>query len=437
MSRRMPARVCLVTTGQPATNPRAVKEADALSAAGYDVHMIGAVVTDWAVEAEPALMKSRRWSLDMIDWRREVHPQTFWQSGVRQRAALGAGALAGRSLALAERAIARSAVELRHRALAWRADLYIAHNLGALPAVVRAAGKYGARAGFDAEDFHSGQLGPDVSESLRAATRAVESAYLPRCDYVTASSPGVADAYAPVFGRRPQVVLNVMSRAERRTVGTRVRTASDPFRLYWFSQTIGPERGLEDVVQAMATLPLQVELHLRGRWAAGYEAELRRLANRCGVSAARLVPHPPAPPDTMVDGAARFDLGLALEPGQTANSRVAISNKIFTYLMAGLPVVATRTPGQKWFFDQAPNVGWMYQAGDAQGLSVILRRCVEDSAALAATSHHAADAAARRYCWEIEQDAFLETVSQVIDHAEVSTACAPAPAGAFQPGRSL
>lgn len=35
-------RVCLVTTGQPACNPRLVKEADALIDAGFDVHVVAA-----------------------------------------------------------------------------------------------------------------------------------------------------------------------------------------------------------------------------------------------------------------------------------------------------------------------------------------------------------------------------------------------------------
>jgi len=42
----MSARVCLVTTGQPACNPRLVKEADALAEAGFDVHVVAAYSAD-------------------------------------------------------------------------------------------------------------------------------------------------------------------------------------------------------------------------------------------------------------------------------------------------------------------------------------------------------------------------------------------------------
>ena len=57
----MSGRVCLVTTGQPACNPRLVKEADALAEAGFDVHVVAAYSADWATDADRDLVKSRRW----------------------------------------------------------------------------------------------------------------------------------------------------------------------------------------------------------------------------------------------------------------------------------------------------------------------------------------------------------------------------------------
>ena len=41
-------RIAIVTTKQPGTNPRMRKNADALSAAGHDVHVYYAYTADWA-----------------------------------------------------------------------------------------------------------------------------------------------------------------------------------------------------------------------------------------------------------------------------------------------------------------------------------------------------------------------------------------------------
>src|SRR5262245_7998845 len=83
----VPRRVCLVTTGQPSTNPRLVKEADALSAAGYDVTVVGAFGGDWAIQADRSLLAQKPWAFDLVDWRRESRPLLFWKSRVRQRVA--------------------------------------------------------------------------------------------------------------------------------------------------------------------------------------------------------------------------------------------------------------------------------------------------------------------------------------------------------------
>src|SRR6187401_1014366 len=126
-------RVCLVTTGQPSTNPRLVKEADALAAAGYLVTVVGAFGGDWAIEADRSLLATRTWPFDLIDWRRERQPLLFWKSRVRQRVAQPLSAWSRAPIEWAEAAVARPAPELAREAMQHPADLYIAHNLGALP----------------------------------------------------------------------------------------------------------------------------------------------------------------------------------------------------------------------------------------------------------------------------------------------------------------
>ena len=109
-----------------------------------------------------------------------------------------------------------------------------------------------------------------------------------------------------------------------------------PLTLYWFSQVIGPDRGLEDAIRAMGILRTRpLELHLRGAWHPGYEGVLRSMAADAGVRQERIVSHAPAAADEMVRLAAEFDIGLALEPAASVNNDLALSNKLFTYVLAG------------------------------------------------------------------------------------------------------
>ena len=82
--------------------------------------------------------------------------------------------------------------------------------------------------------------------------------------------------------------------------------------VYWFSQTIGPGRGLEFFIKAMGKMRSRVTLSVRGSDFLGYSAKLKTLAAEVGVTDA-LSFLPSAPPDEMARLAAQHDIGLAFE----------------------------------------------------------------------------------------------------------------------------
>lgn len=405
-------RICLVTTGQPSTNPRLVKEADTLSAAGYDVTVVGAHWAEWAHATDGPLLASRRWRCSLIDWRRATRPWLFWKSRVRHAAARRLATASGGRWG-AWWGIHRVAPELAGAARRVKADLFIAHNIGALPAAMAAGGRH-VPVAFDAEDFHSGQLQVDRDGPMRALTEHVERELIPRCAYVTAASPGIAEAYARLCGiPQPRVILNVFPLADR--PGAPPVSVAVPMQLYWFSQTIGPDRGLEDVVRAMAlrrAVPL--ELHLRGTWQAGYEPVLRGMAADAGLPPGAIVHHDPAAPWDMVRLAARHHIGLALEPPVSQNNDILWSNKVFTYLLAGLPVVLSRTTGQAQLSRELGDAATTYPPGDAAGLASALDRWLDTPDSFRHASGEAWTLGTSRYNWDVEQHRLLEAVRGVL-----------------------
>jgi glycosyltransferase involved in cell wall biosynthesis len=410
-------RVCLLTTGQPASNPRLVKEADTFVAAGLDVGVIGAYWSDWAAAADASLLADRAWSFTLIDWRRETAPGLFWRTRLRHRLA---PAFVGWPMIdhwAVPAAISRVTPELTEAARRSPADLYVAHNLGALPAAAVAAREHGALLAFDAEDYHRGQFGPGDSPRLRRLTARVEEALLPLCDVVTAASPAIARAYARHCRVDPVPVLNVFPLAMRPEARQRA-AGGRPLTLYWFSQTIGPGRGLEDVVRAMARLPGgSVELHLRGRLQSGFGAALNALARRSGLDPSCVIMHPPAPPAEMARLAARYDVGLALEPGSPDNNDLAASNKLFTYLLAGTAILATRTTGQRDVLDQIGHAARTVVPGDLDGVAEVLASWVGDRAALESARHEAWTWGGVRFNWEAERERLLEAYGGIVPPA--------------------
>ncbi len=406
------SRICLVTTGQPSTNPRLVKEADALSAAGYDVTVIGAHWASWADTVDGALLATRTWRCELVDWRPHTRPGLFWKS--RLRHAIGRRVAASTKGRFGTTwAIHRVAPELTAVARRQGANLFIAHNLGALLPAIAAAGNR-VPVGFDAEDFHSGQLSAQGNGSMRVLTEQVERLLLPRCAYVTAASPGIADAYARLCGiAAPRVIANVFPLGDRPS--QRSAPVDTPFRLYWFSQTIGPDRGLEDAVRAMALhREVPTELHVRGTWQSGYEAALRNEARTLGLRESAIVHHHPAPSSEMVRLAAQHHVGLALEPPVSENNDLLWSNKVFTYLLAGLPMALSRTAGQARLAGELGGAAVTYPPGDSKALAAALTPWLTDAVARRRAGDEAWHLGATRYNWDLEQHQFLTTVREVL-----------------------
>jgi len=415
-------RVCLVTTGQPSTNPRLVKEADALVAAGFAVHVVGAHWANWADVSDEAMMSRRPWTLELVEWRKDRAPRTFQRTRLRHwiaRRTLGTP-LSAR--VRPEWALARVGPELTAAALTVPAELYIAHNLGALPAALDAGRAHDAPVGFDAEDFHSGQLPP--RSDLALFTARAEKQLLPQCAYVTAASPGIARAYASLCGiAEPASILNVFP-LDQRPSQFRFGSVREPIRLYWFSQTIGPNRGLEAAVKALGLLGRDhVELHLRGTPQAGFEGELRELAKAAGVSPDRIHRHAPACADDMTRCAADFDIGLALEPRASQNNDIALSNKIFTYLLAGCAVVATETSGQSALLHQLGPAARGCAVDDAASLAAALRPWIDDRESVERSRRAAWELGESQFNWDLEKDRFLAVVRTAMEERAACVAC--------------
>jgi glycosyltransferase involved in cell wall biosynthesis len=313
--------------------------------------------------------------------------------------------------------------ELQATAFQIEADLYIAHYVGALTAAGAVADKKGTLLAFDAEDFESGYY--DYKTGPRAIDRAVaevERKYLPRCCYVTAASSGIGAAYSSKYAiPTPTTILNLFPLAER-PIEFRETTPDGPLKLYWFSQTIGPGRGLEDVIHAMATLPeCPIELYLRGRFSSGYEDRLRQVARDCQLNLSKIKFSPPAPADDMIKLSAEYDIGLALERPDSPNHDLCLANKIFSYLLAGNAVAATTTTGQKAIAETLGPAAFFYEPGNSDALGRGLRFWHNNRSELQRARQAAWSLGTHPFNWDLEKKTLVDVVNAVLLQQESRT----------------
>jgi glycosyltransferase involved in cell wall biosynthesis len=193
--------------------------------------------------------------------------------------------------------------------------------------------------------------------------------------------------------------------------------------LYWFSQTIGPDRGLEQVVDAMAAMQTKVHLVLRGNPSSGYVAKLRQRAMSTGGDdfAGRIELLPVAPPDKMVGLCTAYDVGLAVEVPVTRNRDLCLTNKAFTYLLAGIPIVLSRTSAQSQL---APGLGpaaLLVDISSPAKLATALDAFFDDRELQQRARHEAWRLGRERFNWDKEQQTLLAIVAALFRDSGLSS----------------
>lgn len=399
--------IVFITTGQPSTNPRMIKEYMTLKKEGYNIKVIYSYWTNWALKTDEDYFKAG-----------ELHKEDFILAGGTpyiKKCHYFLTRLFHKFFkttvsfipSFTKWTIARPSYALYLKAISTYADLYIAHNPGALPAAFMAAKKNKSKLGFDAEDFHRGEHF-DQSSPDALAVKYIEDEYLPQCDYITAASPMIGNAYKKLYPSQKIVVINnVFSKKYLQKIH---KESHDHLRLFWFSQTIGPHRGLETAVKAIEILKgkCKIELHLMGNVLSGYSSQLIKLTTHSGFI------HfiPPVAPDRVFEQASKFDVGLSLEVPETENRDYCLTNKLFTYLMSGNCVIFSDTSAQKDFIESYPGIGYLVDADNEIKLSEILFCLHNNREKLYEKRFNSLRVAAQYLNWEEEAQKFQAIIEE-------------------------
>jgi len=402
-------KIVLITSGMPALNPRLVKEADALWDAGYEVTVLYTYWNDWGAALNKQLLAEKKWTAIQAGGDPDEKPFVYLLSRLVHKVAKLLAEKTGRYSYFANTAIARSSFFLTREAKKHPADLYIAHNLGALSAAVKAAKHFEKPCGFDAEDFHRQETDDDTNSYHYRMATFIEDKYLPLVNYLTASSPLIAERYARLYKRTIPSILNVFPKTEQLKV---VNNIDKPIQLFWFSQNLGPKRGLEIIIEALGLTKTSFNLHLLGNVSPQYKEQLLQLAQSKEVDTACIYFYPPLKADEIFGFAARFDIGLASETGFCLNNNIALSNKLFTYIQSGLAVVASNTPAQSALISQYPQIGKTYK--NAAELAAVLPAYAKDRSLLNRTKKEAWETGQAVLNWDIECHKFLDIVENVL-----------------------
>src|SRR5262249_36928237 len=98
------------------------------------------------------------------------------------------------------------------------------------------------------------------------------------------------------------------------------------------------------------------------------------------------------------------------ETGWTENRNIALTNKIFSYLLAGIPAILSDIPAHLKFAKEAPGAAFLFETENAQSLANVLDRILGNAPSLGEARSKAYRLAQDRYNWENEQAKLLRIV---------------------------
>ena len=410
------AKINIISGLQLSDNPRVVKEADALTEAGHQVEIFSSLEKPQETGLERAFSKGKNWTRTPVldnsiqsTWQKlrwicvrlrcrtwkEIYAASGW-GNVRQL-----GYVAPEMLSLCRRS---------------KADLNIVHNEQALW-VGNQLLDDGQRVAVDLEDWYSEDLLPeDLGSRPGYLLRRWEQRLLRDASYTSTTSHAMGSALSKAYNcPLPKVVYNTFSKYERNSLDGKNIDREDHKTpsIVWFSQTAGPGRGLETLVDSLSEVKTPIQIHIRGRCRPGYEASLRSRISR--NSKHHIFFHPCVPHHQLLSRLAEHDIGFAGELSQCRSRDLTITNKLFQYLLAGLVILASNTAGQKEISDAHPNLLHAFEGDSPTSLASILNKILADQSQIQTDKEEAIKLAETKYCWEESKNMLLATVSEALN----------------------
>lgn len=230
--------------------------------------------------------------------------------------------------------------QMYRRARQFRPQLVHANDWRVLPIAVRLKREQGSRVVYDSHEWAIEEQIDQMRWRLLFPpfVRSIEEEHLPSCDEVITVADAIADLYQAEYRLpvRPTVIRNVPPLV-------RVEPRSTPESITVLYQGVfNPNRGLETLIRSVPQWPDTHRLVLRGLGPPRHVADLTELVR--SVAPERITVEAPAPADQLVEAASTADIGIHALPLISRQTRFALPNKLFEYMMAGLALCVSDAP---------------------------------------------------------------------------------------------
>ena len=291
-------------------------------------------------------------------------------------------------------------VEAFSKAARARAQVYHAQDLYSLPVAYAAAKRHRAALVYDSHEYYLGMdslIGRRLERSVWAS---VERAFIGKADRVITVGDVIADTLRTRYPiRRPVVVRNcpVFRRSERSDALREWLGIPKSVGIVLYQGVIDPGRGLLTILESLkrvegCCLVMLGDGHILD--------EVKEHARRLGLADRTFFPGS-VPLRELMRYTASADVGIHLIENTCLNHYYCLPNKLFEYMMAGLPVVISDFPEMGKVVREA-QAGLLVDPADSVQVAEAIQTLLRDEGLRRTFSEHGLRAAKEQYNWERE-----------------------------------
>ncbi|MBW2037751.1 MAG: glycosyltransferase family 4 protein, partial [Deltaproteobacteria bacterium] len=230
------------------------------------------------------------------------------------------------------------------------ADVFHAHDLNTLfPAAVLAK-KTGASLVYDSHELYV-HRNSNENQWRRLRWLLIEAQMIRQVDEVITVSESIAEVLVERYKiEKPTLVRNVQEYSQTWRKGAlrelpELQHVSPQDRIAIYAGRITAGRGLGIMVEASQYLK-GVTIVLLGRENVAYSRKLKAMIRARGVGH-KVILVPPVEPDEVCEYISSADVGLMLTENECLSYYYGAGNKLFHYLMAGVPVIVSDQPEKR------------------------------------------------------------------------------------------
>ncbi len=374
-------KVCMYVCGVVRTDIRVLREARTLSAAGYAVSVVD-VESDLDCPVEEDISGIHVRHIIEPHWLIPVHFKLLRLIRTLQKMLCGTFVL-----------------------MHMPADIYHAHDVSALPACYIAARWHHKPLVFDAHELPLHGL-EEQKNWFTVILIWLLAHMISRCTgVITVSAPIEQVIYRSYRAKKVVLVRNipayqVISKSDRLRQVLELRS---DVRIALYQGNLQPDRGLEQLVRAAKFLEQGIVIVLMGKNVGTTQRQLEVLIAEEGVvDCVKILP--PVPYAELLTWTASADIGLILySPEYSANIQWCLPNKLFEYLMADVPVLATPLDAVASLVE-THNVGKVVYSLVPEDVAAAISGMLNDYDTLIGMQNNALAACRQELNWEKESE---------------------------------